>query len=140
MGDQVVDSGRVCVVILDVQGAESVKKHALNSRTAYVFISPPGEEALKDRLLKRGKETAEQIEKRLATARKEMEYLKRENFWDHILLNDDLVKAHANFQEFATVHAGTIDHQHELLGRLSLPGKAYIEATGRHISSQRSEW
>ncbi len=40
----------------------------------YVFIRPPSMTALEERLRERGTETEESLQKRLDTARKEMEY------------------------------------------------------------------
>jgi len=98
--DKVVDAGQTCLLILDVQGAESVKKHALDARTAYVFISPPNDKELEQRLRSRGTETEEKIQRRLTTAKKEMEYLQRQGFWDRVLVNNDLEETYSAFNEF----------------------------------------
>ena len=64
------------LIDIDTQGATTIRnchdpviRHAL----ADVFIMPPDLEELRRRLLKRGTETNQQIDSRLATARREME-------------------------------------------------------------------
>jgi len=49
------DAGRICVLDIDVQGCESVKKSKLAPR--YLFVKPPDMEALEDRLRDRATES-----------------------------------------------------------------------------------
>jgi guanylate kinase len=69
--------GGVHVLIdIDTQGAATIRNcddPVIRQALADVFIMPPDLEELRRRLLKRGTETAQQIESRLATARREME-------------------------------------------------------------------
>lgn len=45
---KVKDEGKVCILDIDIQGAEQVKKSSLTAR--YVFVSPPSVEELEKRL------------------------------------------------------------------------------------------
>ena len=69
--------GGVDVLIdIDTQGAASIRDcddRFIREALSDIFIMPPDHEELRRRLLKRGTETAEQIESRLATAVREME-------------------------------------------------------------------
>ncbi len=67
---RVLDSGRVCILDIDVQGARSVRKHGLDA--IFVFVAPPSLEDLARRLVGRGTETVEQIKKRLSNAKAEI--------------------------------------------------------------------
>ncbi len=63
------------LVDIDVQGAASIRKSTdpfIQDSLADIFIMPPSLDELRYRLLKRGTETAEQIERRLTTAAAEM--------------------------------------------------------------------
>jgi len=61
---------------IDTQGAASIRNYdnpTIRESLTDVFIMPPDLEELRRRLTKRGTETVEQIESRLATAMREME-------------------------------------------------------------------
>ena len=64
-----------CILDIDVQGVESVKKvEKINAQGClYVFVSPPSLEVLEERLRSRGTETEDKIQTRLGNASKEME-------------------------------------------------------------------
>jgi guanylate kinase len=67
-----------CDVLIDIdtQGAASIRKHKdefIRQSLADIFLMPPDVNELRRRLTKRGTETAEQIEIRLANAIREME-------------------------------------------------------------------
>lgn len=98
--NKVIENKQRCILDIDVQGADLIKKSSLNEKTAYIFISPPDMKTLEERLRSRGTETEERIQTRLKNAAGEMEYKGKENFWDAVLVNDDLEKAYAVFKEF----------------------------------------
>ena len=69
-------SGRDVLIDIDTQGAANIRNSTdefIRNALADVFIMPPDVEELRRRLTKRGTETTEQIEARLATAIREME-------------------------------------------------------------------
>ncbi|KYR01997.1 guanylate kinase [Tieghemostelium lacteum] len=94
---EVSEKGKICILDIDVQGCESVKKAKIPA--LFIFISPPTFDTLKQRLLARGSETDETINKRLETAKKEMEYLNKPGFFDVIIVNDDLQTAYNQFKQ-----------------------------------------
>jgi guanylate kinase len=64
------------LVDIDTQGAATIRDSddpIVRQALADIFIMPPDVEELRRRLMKRGTETAQQIESRLATAMREME-------------------------------------------------------------------
>ena len=73
------------VLEIELQGARQVRERVPEATT--VFIAPPSEEALRTRLVGRGSDEPEQIERRLAVAREE---LAAEGEFDHVIVNDDL--------------------------------------------------
>ena len=74
---------------MDVKGGVSLKKYFGDSALS-VFIQAPSVEVLRERLVKRGTDSAEDIEKRVAKAVEEMTYAPK---FDRILVNDDLATA-----------------------------------------------
>ena len=53
------DAGKVCILDLDVQGAESVKSARLGAK--FLFVAPPSMDELERRLRGRGTETEEKV-------------------------------------------------------------------------------
>ena len=65
-----ISNGKICVLIIDVQGAENVKK--LYPDSVSIFLVPPNWETLEQRLRARNSEEEEMIQKRLNIAKKEL--------------------------------------------------------------------
>lgn len=82
---QALAQGRPVILEIDLQGARQVKQHLPEAQL--VFIAPPTPETLLERLVGRGTETPEQMERRLRTAADEMAAAAE---FDHIVVNDDL--------------------------------------------------
>lgn len=80
--------GQIYLLEIDVQGALQLK--ALGEPGVYVFIAPPDFEELRRRLVARGTESPEVLERRLHKA--EDEYRERVKY-DHVVTNDDLGRA-----------------------------------------------
>mmetsp|Transcript_28879 Transcript_28879/g.68795 ORF Transcript_28879/g.68795 Transcript_28879/m.68795 type:complete len:618 (-) Transcript_28879:955-2808(-) len=85
--ESVLSKGKICLLDIDIQGAQNVKKSSLDAY--YIFISPPSMEELERRLRGRGTEKEESILKRLKNAKSEMDYGTEDNF-DKVLVNNDL--------------------------------------------------
>jgi guanylate kinase len=69
--------GKDVLIDIDTQGAATIRNSGdpvIRDALADVFIMPPDLEELRRRLLRRGTETAEQIDSRLTTAAQEMEH------------------------------------------------------------------
>ena len=81
------------------QGVRQIKNTNLNP--VYLFISPPSMDALRSRLQQRGTETEASVQKRLATALKEIAFAKEPNIHDLVIVNDDLDRAYDLFKRVA---------------------------------------
>jgi len=90
--EMVVRSGQICILEVDVQGVESLRKTHLNPY--FIFISPPSLEELKSRIVQRGSETSSSLERRLETAKRELDYLNSGAHFHFELKNDDLHKSY----------------------------------------------
>ena len=81
--------GKVPVLDIDVKGALNVKKKYGNDVLS-IFIEPPSIEVLKERLIKRGTDSEENILMRINKAGEEISY---KSMFDRVVLNDDIERA-----------------------------------------------
>jgi guanylate kinase len=81
-------AGRPVVLEIEVQGARQVR--AAMPETVQVFIAPPSRDALRVRLIGRGTDDPEQVERRLATAERE---LQAQGEFTRVVINDRLEDA-----------------------------------------------
>ncbi len=84
--------GHAIVFDIDVQGGVNLKR-IFGEQAFSVFIQAPSVDVLRERLVGRGTDTPEAIEKRVAKAASEMEFAAGK--FDHVLVNDDLQAAFA---------------------------------------------
>ena len=77
---------------IDVQGGVNLKR-IFGDQALSVFIQAPSVEILRERLVGRGTDTEEAIERRVAKAASEMEFAAGK--FDYVLINDDLDTAKA---------------------------------------------
>lgn len=96
---EAMDSGRPVLVEVDLVGARNIKRLLPEART--VFLAPPSWEVLVERLTGRGTETPEVIERRLTTARDELD---AQGEFDVVVVNDDVDVA---VQSIADILQGT---------------------------------
>lgn len=73
------------ILDIDVQGAAQVRKKVLTA--VFIFVLPPSLRELRKRIEGRGLNSAADIRKRLATARKEV---RAYSSFDYVVVNDDL--------------------------------------------------
>ena len=73
------------ILEIEIQGALQIKKRFPD--TLLLFVSTPDAETLKNRLIGRGTESLDVVEKRLSRASEEAEGI--ENY-DYFIINDDL--------------------------------------------------
>lgn len=82
---EALDAGRPVLVEVDLAGARNIKR--LMPEASTVFLAPPSWEILVQRLSGRGTETEEVIQRRLLTARDE---LNAQHEFDDVVVNDDV--------------------------------------------------
>lgn len=82
-------NGHAPIFDVDVVGGLRLKE-LFGEQALSIFVSPPTIEALEERLLLRGTETAETLRTRMDKAGQELAYSTR---YDRILLNDDMHRA-----------------------------------------------
>jgi guanylate kinase len=77
-------SGKDVVMRVDVQGAATIQQKA--PQAVLIFLTASSEEELEQRLGARGGDSLEQVERRIATARREMKRLPE---FDYVVVNRD---------------------------------------------------
>lgn len=82
------NEGRDVVLEIDVQGAEQVRQRGLPA--AFVFLAPPSERELAERLRNRDTEAEAEVARRLAASSDEM---RAAQWFDHVVVNDDVDRA-----------------------------------------------
>ena len=86
--DAALESGHIFLLEIDVQGANQIRAQRIPGLS--IFIVPPDGEELRRRLVGRGTDLPEVVERRLAKAEDEdRERVK----YDHVVINDDLERA-----------------------------------------------
>lgn len=80
-----MQAGNNVILEIEIQGASKIKEQFPES--LLIFVTPPSAEELKRRLVSRGTESSDVIEKRLARASEESEGMEA---YDYIVVNDDL--------------------------------------------------
>jgi guanylate kinase len=81
-------AGEDVLLEIDFQGAMQVRYHY--PEAVLVFILPPDEQTLKQRLTDRGRDTPEAIERRFRNAKREIAMAKGSHAFDHMVINDNL--------------------------------------------------
>lgn len=99
--ESVLVRGKSVLLDIDWQGARSIK--ARMPQALSIFILPPTRAALRERLVKRGQDSMEVIERRMREATAEMSHYPE---FDHVVVNDDFELALADLRAIVGAKAG----------------------------------
>ncbi|QUE76367.1 guanylate kinase [Stutzerimonas stutzeri] len=91
--EQTLNEGYDLILEIDWQGAQQVRR--LMPQAKSIFILPPTQEALRQRLTNRGQDSDEVIEKRMREAVSEMTHYVE---YDYLVINDDFAHALIDLQ------------------------------------------
>ncbi len=95
--DEQLARGRLVIVEIDVEGAKQVKQRM--PEAFGLFVLPPSEDVLLDRLRSRRRESEALIQKRFAEAKREIRVARECGAYDAFVVNDDLDRAIAEALE-----------------------------------------
>lgn len=84
--ERIWDKGNIIIFDIDVKGGVNLKR-LYGANAMAIFIQPPSIEELRKRLIGRGTDSAEAIERRVAKAAEELTYAGK---FDKIIVNDSL--------------------------------------------------
>ncbi len=97
-------AGRTILLDIDVQGARQVRDARPDA--LLIFILPPGEAELLDRLRARRREDEAAIQRRFAQAQREIAVAKEPRLYDALVVNDDLDQTVEEILGLVTARAG----------------------------------
>lgn len=83
-----INKGEIVLLEIDVQGAMQVKENYKN--VVFVFLLPPTMDELKNRIIKRGTETEQDIKRRFKNAFIELDFVGE---YDYFVVNDKVTDA-----------------------------------------------
>jgi guanylate kinase len=89
--NRAIEQGMDCLFDIDYQGGAQIRRQ-WPEESVLCFILPPSMRELERRLRQRATDAPADIERRLATARKELEHYHE---YDYLVVNDELEKAFA---------------------------------------------
>lgn len=105
-----LDDGKDVILEIEIQGALKIKKQYQDA--LLLFVMPPSAEELRRRLVGRGTETQEVIDKRMRRAAEEAEGI---DAYDYIVVNDDLDLCVRQLHEIITAAHNTPDRNREFI-------------------------
>ena len=113
-----LEDGCDVLMNMDVQGAAAVRNLIRNAppgdslkRTLVdIFVVPPSAEVLRNRLVARGTDALEVIEKRMRQAREEISHWKE---YKYMVVNDDLAEAYDNMRAIILAERHRNDNRRE---------------------------
>ena len=86
-----LSEGKDVLLEIDVQGALQIRYQY--PKALLIFVLPPDGSTLRKRLIDRGRDQADDIDKRFRAARREIHMAKGSRAFDHMVINDNLEEA-----------------------------------------------
>lgn len=108
-----VNKGEIVILEIDVQGALQVKK--IYNEAVFVFLLPPSMEELRNRILKRGTESKEDIDIRLKNASDELKLVYE---YDYVVVNDMVDEAVENIEAIIKAEKLKVKRSGNILDRI----------------------
>ncbi len=105
-----INEGKNVILEIEVQGAMQIKKKC--PEALFVFIAPPSVSELRNRLVNRGTESTEVIEKRVSEAAHEISFAEK---YDYVIINDDLDTAINDFKAVTRAALLTAENQKNII-------------------------
>ncbi|WP_419555492.1 guanylate kinase [Pseudaestuariivita rosea] len=90
-----ISAGQDVLFDIDWQGAQQIRNSALGQNTLSIFLLPPSIEELHRRLISRGQDAADVIDRRM---QKSWDEISHWDGYDFVLVNDDLDKTEAQLK------------------------------------------
>jgi guanylate kinase len=103
--DALLASGIDVVLVIDVQGARTVRNRGIPATT--VFVMPPSFDILEQRLRGRSKDTEEAMQCRLRVAREEVASFVD---YDYLVVNDEVTTAVDRLRSIVLAERARLDH------------------------------
>lgn len=117
-----LEKGKDVILEIEIQGALKVKEKMPD--TQLIFLTPPSAEELRNRLVGRGTETMDVVEKRLATANEEAKVM---DLYDHILVNDVLDECVDNLHHLIQSEKCATERNKEFISNIREELKVFLK-------------
>jgi len=115
--ETILKQGKCPLLVIDVQGAKTIKKIYKNAVT--IFLTAPNVAELKKRIASRCDGTRN-INVRLKTALKELKQIKN---YDYLIINDNLKECIANCRAIIAAESKKVIRQKDLVKKLNKSGE-----------------
>lgn len=112
-----IEKGEIVLLEIDVQGAMQIKKNF--SEAVFIFLLPPTMEELKNRIVKRGTETEEDINRRYENAFKELDFVGN---YDYFVINDVVEDAVADIEAIIRAEKLRVKRHSDIKNKVLLEG------------------
>ncbi len=112
-----IEKGEIVLLEIDVQGAMQIKKNY--PEAVFIFLLPPTMEELKNRIIKRGTETEEDINRRYENAFKELDFVDN---YDYFVINDVLEDAVSDVEAIIRAEKLKVKRQADIKNKVLLKG------------------
>ena len=99
-----LNQGAFILLEIDWQGAQQIRAQFAKDQVVSIFIRPPTVEVLRQRLIDRGKDTAEVIEERVKAATEELTHAHE---FDYVIMNQEFAVALRGLSELITAIVST---------------------------------
>ena len=117
-----LNDGKDVILEIEIQGARQIKEKM--PEAVSIFIMPPNAQTLRERLVGRGTETAEVIDKRLKRAVEESEGIEE---YDYILVNDVLSESVEKLHNIIQSNHNDSDRNLEFINKIREDVKVFSE-------------
>lgn len=94
--ERISKEGKICILELDINGANIVNKQ--NYPANYIGLLPPSLEILRQRLIGRGTDAQDVIDKRVNIAVNECQEIEKSNIFNFKIINNELEKTYSEFK------------------------------------------
>lgn len=109
---EAIEAGRDVLFDIDWQGAQQISTSALKDHVLSIFILPPSITELHRRLVSRGQDDADVIEKRM---QKSWDEISHWDGYDYVLVNDNLAETEARLKTIISAERLRASQQPDLM-------------------------
>ncbi|SHG72056.1 guanylate kinase [Cognatiyoonia sediminum] len=113
--ERAINEGRDVLFDIDWQGAQQIAKSSLRDHVLSIFILPPSISELHRRLVSRGQDAPDVIQRRM---QKSWDEISHWDVYDYVLINDDLNETEERLKTIISAERLRAKQQPDLMGRV----------------------
>lgn len=112
-----IEKGEIVLLEIDVQGALQIKRNY--KEAVFIFLLPPTMDELKNRIIKRGTESEEDINRRFENAFKELDFVGE---YDYFVVNEKVNEAVSNIESIIVAEKLRVKRQSGIKEKITSKG------------------